>query len=106
MLSAIFDRDQVATLAWWLGVDVSYIEIDPKVNLTQEQIDRVEIICNEAIAAATPVTVHVLQDMYGKDVPAEVNDSKSLAFQNLMLQFFFSILDISSNKRFAKRSCW
>lgn len=76
MLSAILDRDKVHTLAWWLGVDVSYIEIDPKVSLTQDQLDRVELDCNEAIAAATPVTVHVLNETGGKDVPPEVNEFK------------------------------
>lgn len=78
MLSAVLDRDQVTTLAWWLGVDVVYIEIDPKVNLTQDQINRVEIICNEAIAAAIPVTAHVIHDKDAKDVPLEVNDLKSI----------------------------
>lgn len=72
LLSAIFDRNKVETLAWWLGTDVSYIEIDSKVTLTQEQIDDVENVCNAAIAAATPVTVHVLHEQDQKDVPPEV----------------------------------
>lgn len=73
MISAIFEREfNVDTLSWWLGSEVSYIEINPKVNLTADQIARVEDMCNDAIAAAIPVNVHVLNDKDEKDVPAEV----------------------------------
>lgn len=73
LLSAIFEREyNVETISWWLGSEVSYIEINPQVNLTSEQITHVERICNEAIAAATPVTVHILHDKDEKDVPPDV----------------------------------
>lgn len=72
MLSAVFLRDDINTLSWSLGPDVSYIEIDPKVNVSQEQLDKVESICNAAIAAATPVQVHVIKDKDANDVPPEV----------------------------------
>lgn len=77
MLSAVLDRDSIKTLSWSLGIDVSYIEIDPKLTITQEKLDEVEKICNEAIAAATPVTVHVINDINVVDIPAEVNNLKS-----------------------------
>lgn len=77
LLSAVLDRDDIKTLSWSLGVDVSYIEIDPKINITQDKLDEVENICNAAIAAATPVTVHVLNDKNEADIPPEVSDSKS-----------------------------
>lgn len=73
LISAVFERElSVETKSWWLGTEVSYIEIDHKVNLTTEQIARVEDICNEAIAAATQVKVHILHDKDEKDVPPEV----------------------------------
>lgn len=80
LLSAILERDQIETLSWWLGTDVSYIEIDSKVNLTQEQIQHVENVCNEAIAAATPVNVHILRDKDENDVPPEVKLSINKSF--------------------------
>lgn len=74
MISAIFEREyNIGTISWWLGSEVSYIEIDHKVNLTAEQIARVEDLCNEAIAAAKPVNVHILNDKDENDVPAEVS---------------------------------
>lgn len=73
MLSAIFERDHIESISWWLGTEVSYIEIDSKINLTQDQIELVEKVCNEAIAAATLVKVHILHDKDEKDVPPEVH---------------------------------
>lgn len=84
MLSAILEREyNVDTKSWWLGTEVSYIEIDPKVTLTPEQIKRVEGICNESIAAATPVTVHVLRDKDEKDVPIEVDFENFLSIKSV-----------------------
>lgn len=73
LLSAVLDRDNIKTISWCLGTNVSYIEIDPKINITQDKLDEVETICNEAIAAATPVSVHVINDKDANDVPPEVN---------------------------------
>lgn len=73
LISAIFLREyDISTISWKLGSEISYIEIDPKKNLSQEQITRIENICNEAIAASTPVCVHVLKDKDATDVPVEV----------------------------------
>lgn len=81
MISAIFEREyDVATKSWWLGSEVSYIEIDAKINLTQDQITRVENICNESIAASTPVSVHILKDKDEADVPVEVIDRIFFSF--------------------------
>ena len=74
LISAIFEREyNIDTKSWWLGTEVSYIEIDAKTNLTTDQIDGVENICNELIAAATPVTVHILNDENEADIPPEVH---------------------------------
>lgn len=78
LLSAILERDQIETLSWCLGTDVSYIEIDSNVNLTQDKIQYVERFCNEAIAAATPVNVHILHDKDENDVPPEVKPSTNV----------------------------
>lgn len=104
MLSAVLDRDSIKTLSWSLGIDVSYIEIDPKLTITQEKLDEVEKICNEAIAAATPVTVHVINDINVVDIPAEVSNLKSHLLR-AQCNDLNSISDKSSNERFAKGSC-
>lgn len=72
LVTAIFERDfNIDTISWSLGQDVSYIEFDAKVNVTTEQIAHVERVCNELIAAATPVHVHILGSS-DVDAPEEV----------------------------------
>lgn len=45
-----------ATSSWYLGENVSYIELDtPKVS--QEEIDAVEEVVNQRIRDATPVAI-------------------------------------------------
>lgn len=86
LLSAMFEREyNIETISWWLGSEVSYIEIDPKVNLKQEQIDRIETLCNDAIAAAVPVKVHILHDKDENDVPPEVKDALSYNFHHILI---------------------
>lgn len=76
LISAIFEREyNITTKSWWLGSEVSYIEIDSKVNLSKDQITRVENICNESIAASTPVSVFILKDKNEVDVPIEVRSN-------------------------------
>lgn len=91
MISAIFEHEyNVDTKSWWLGTEVSYIEIDSKVNLTADQIAKVENTCNDLIAAATPVSVFILSDKNKSDIPIEVNFhcfSKSFWFQNVEIRF-------------------
>ncbi|XP_031632208.1 alanyl-tRNA editing protein Aarsd1-B isoform X2 [Contarinia nasturtii] len=73
LLSAILEREyNVATKSWWLGTELSFIEIDPKINLTAAQIANIENICNELIATSTPVSVHTLTDKNEADIPAEI----------------------------------
>lgn len=50
----------VETKSWWLGSELSYIEIDPNVNLTIDEIASVEHLCNESIKASVPVSVKIL----------------------------------------------
>lgn len=72
-MTAIFERDyNINTISWYLGPEVSYIEIDAKANITAEQICHVEKVCNELIAAATPVHVTVLGNLDQVDAPADV----------------------------------
>lgn len=71
MISAIFERKHnIDTKSWWLGSEISYIEIDATIDLTAEQITRVENICNDSIAASTPVSVITLSDK--SDISPEV----------------------------------
>lgn len=61
LLSAVFERKyNINTLSWSLSADVSYIELDPNALISHEQIQNVETICNNAIAAATPVYTQIL----------------------------------------------
>lgn len=72
-MTAIFEREyNIDTISWSLGSEVSYIEIDAKANVTVEQMAQVERLCNELIAAATPVHVHILGDLDQVDAPADV----------------------------------
>ena len=73
MISALFEREyNVETKSWSLGSEISHIEIDSKVNLSSQQIARIEDRCNELIAASTPVFVVTLTDKNEADVPLEV----------------------------------
>lgn len=64
MVTAIFERDyNIDTISWSLGPDVSYIEIDSKVEASTEILAHVEKVCNQLIAAATPVHVNIVSDL-------------------------------------------
>lgn len=59
-ISAVIEREyNVPTVAWWLGEDTCHVELDTPA-FTIEQIARTEQILNEYIAAATPITVTIL----------------------------------------------
>ncbi|XP_058119082.1 alanyl-tRNA editing protein Aarsd1 [Anopheles ziemanni] len=61
LITAIFDREfQLNTKSWWLGTDSSYIVLDAK-DVTREQVERVEKICNQLIIDCTPVGVKVYE---------------------------------------------
>lgn len=73
LISAILERDyNLQTLSWWLGADVSYIQLDTQAKITNDQINKVERACNDLIAAATPVTVNVLKSLNDENAPDEV----------------------------------
>lgn len=73
LITAIFERDyNFNTLSWSLGQEVSYIELSSDAVVTQDCIDTVERVCNELIAAATPVAAQVLGDQLSGDVSEEV----------------------------------
>ncbi|XP_075225332.1 alanyl-tRNA editing protein Aarsd1 [Lycorma delicatula] len=57
LISAVIDRDfGYSTTSWWLGQDISHIELDIP-NLKEEEILNIENVANEFIRNSTPVTV-------------------------------------------------
>ncbi|XP_058812885.1 alanyl-tRNA editing protein Aarsd1-A [Topomyia yanbarensis] len=71
LITAIFDREfGFSTRSWWLGTDDSYVDLDTT-DVTREQLETVEKICNQLIVACTPVTVDVFQP----DDPALKSDA-------------------------------
>lgn len=71
LITAIFDREfGYNTRSWWLGTEDSYIDLDAK-DVSKEQLDIVEQMCNQLIIDCTPVTVKV----YQQDDPILKNDS-------------------------------
>ncbi|XP_058454098.1 alanyl-tRNA editing protein Aarsd1-like [Malaya genurostris] len=61
LITAIFDKELgYSTRSWWLGTEDSYVDLDAK-DVTREQLEEVEKICNQLIVACTPVTVDVYQ---------------------------------------------
>uniref|UniRef100_A0AAR5P3S8 Threonyl/alanyl tRNA synthetase SAD domain-containing protein n=1 Tax=Dendroctonus ponderosae TaxID=77166 RepID=A0AAR5P3S8_DENPD len=67
LITALIDREfKYPTLSWWLGEDVSYIELDiPKI--TEAQIKEAENKINALIREGKKVTVEV----YSEDTPKE-----------------------------------
>nr|CAI5828539.1 unnamed protein product [Callosobruchus analis] len=58
LITAIVDREfKIPTTSWWLGEEVSQIEIESP-TFSQEQIQNVEDICNELIRSGKNVTVN------------------------------------------------
>lgn len=73
LISAIFDKEYtIGTKSWSLGIELCYVELDFEADLTQEKIDHVEKLCNDAIAAATPVRVDVISKDALDTMPDEV----------------------------------
>ncbi|XP_065081399.1 alanyl-tRNA editing protein Aarsd1-A [Ochlerotatus camptorhynchus] len=61
LITAIFDREfGFGTKSWWLGTDDSYVDLDTK-DVTKEQLEKVEKICNQLIVDCTAVDVTVYQ---------------------------------------------
>ncbi|CAG9761661.1 unnamed protein product [Ceutorhynchus assimilis] len=67
LITALIDKEfEFPTVSWWLGEDVSYIELDTK-SITENQIREAEGKINELIRNGKKVTVEV----YTKDTPEE-----------------------------------
>lgn len=63
LITALFEQEyQFDTKAWWLGSETSYIELGAK-DITQEQLDSIEKICNDHIAAGKNVSVTVFKNV-------------------------------------------
>ena len=70
LISALFEKEfNYTTKAWWLGAESSYIEIDGK-SITDDEMKKVEKMCNEFIAQALPVNVQIYEsaDCAGEEV--------------------------------------
>nr|CAI5828536.1 unnamed protein product [Callosobruchus analis] len=68
LITAIVDREfKIPTTSWWLGEEVSQIEIESP-TFSQEQIQNVEDICNELIRSGKNVTVNVYSSDSEKDL--------------------------------------
>lgn len=70
LISALFEQEfNYNTKAWWLGGESSYIEIDGK-NITDNEMKRIEKMCNERVSQAVPVNVRVYEtaDCAGEEV--------------------------------------
>lgn len=64
LLSALFEQVYgYDTKSWWLGTDTSYIELDNKCSITDEEIRDIENRCNAAISKAVPVSVAVFESL-------------------------------------------
>ncbi|XP_055631068.1 alanyl-tRNA editing protein Aarsd1-B [Toxorhynchites rutilus septentrionalis] len=61
LITAIFDREfGFSTKSWWLGTEDSYVDLDTK-DVTKEQMETVENICNQLVVDCTAVSVKVYQ---------------------------------------------
>ncbi|CAH1968839.1 unnamed protein product [Acanthoscelides obtectus] len=68
LITAIIDREfKIQTVSWYLGEEVSYIEIETP-SFTREQIQKVEDICNELIRSRKSVSVSVYSSESEKDL--------------------------------------
>lgn len=74
-----------------------YIELSPNAVVTQAHVDLVEKICNELIAAATPVFAQIL----GEQSPDEISDEVSI---NAIVKLVLQIIIITSTY-FTIRCC-
>ncbi|KAJ8922402.1 hypothetical protein NQ315_004347 [Exocentrus adspersus] len=74
LLTAIIDREfHIPTSSWWLGEEVSHVELDTA-SITHGQIKTIESIVNQLIRDGKNVTVSV----YTKDSPeAELNEVRA-----------------------------
>ncbi|XP_055683711.1 alanyl-tRNA editing protein Aarsd1-A [Lutzomyia longipalpis] len=65
LVTALFEREyNLETKAWWLGSETCYIELGAK-DVTQEQLDRIERMCNDLIAEGKKVSVSVFDSVDG-----------------------------------------
>ncbi|XP_055590442.1 alanyl-tRNA editing protein Aarsd1-A isoform X2 [Uranotaenia lowii] len=70
LITALFDREYgFGTKSWWLGSEDSYVDLNAS-DVTREQLDRIEQMCNQLIVDCTAVTVKV----YAPDDPMLQSD--------------------------------
>ncbi|XP_039284878.1 alanyl-tRNA editing protein Aarsd1 [Nilaparvata lugens] len=70
LITAVADREfGFSTTSWWLGKEISHIELDTP-TMKNEEVQKLEELVNEYIRNATPVTVNT----YGEEnpIPKEV----------------------------------
>lgn len=72
LISAVFEREyNCNSIAWWLGTETSYIEVDVK-TITEAEVKRVEEMCNAYIAKALPVNVRVYKSAEDPSIGDEI----------------------------------
>ncbi|CAO1415929.1 unnamed protein product [Diamesa serratosioi] len=72
LISAVFEREyNCNSIAWWLGTETSYIEVDVK-TITEAEVKRVEEMCNAYIARALPVNVKVYKSAEDPTIGDEI----------------------------------
>ncbi|GJQ77226.1 hypothetical protein Trydic_g14895 [Trypoxylus dichotomus] len=79
LITAIIDREfKYSTVSWWLGEEVSHVELDTT-SITSEQIKKAEEIVNELIREGRKVTVDIikageevdLNDIHARGLPKD-----------------------------------
>lgn len=62
LITALADQEfNYNTTSWWLGTDTSYIELDAN-NVSSDQLEVLEKLCNDYIKAGTKVYVEVYKE--------------------------------------------
>lgn len=74
LVSGLFENlYNYQTMSWWLGAEVSYIEIDAK-NIVEAEMKHIETLANQYIAQALRVNVHMYDsaDATGEEVTRHI----------------------------------
>lgn len=86
LITAVIDREfKYATLSWWLGESVSYIELDVP-SITPEEIKKAEDITNQLIREGRKVTVQVFKEDTPEEDLKEVRNKRFTAFKKCKIR--------------------
>lgn len=63
LITELFDKEfTYNTTSWWLGSEVSYIELNTKHVITRESLDVIENMANDIIREGRPVSVALIEE--------------------------------------------